>query len=91
MDFDCHGRDDTPSSPTAATDGPEQVLVLRLIGSDKAPVRCDNIDAKDLVGAKSVDRCYGRVAAAGQVATGNTNSLNMPRSAPMIDLRGEWK
>jgi hypothetical protein len=60
--------DDAECASAAATECPEQVRVLAFIGCDNVALRRDDLHLKDVVGAETVDRANGIVAATRQVA-----------------------
>lgn len=75
VDSDGHGDDDAPGSSTTATDSPEEVSVLLLVGSDEATIRCDDVNAEELVGSKTGDGADGGVTTTGKITTSDTNIL----------------
>jgi hypothetical protein len=75
VDSDSHGDDDAPSSSATATDSPKEISVLLLVGSDEAAIRCDDVNAEELVSSKTSDGADGGVATTGKIAASDTNIL----------------
>lgn len=75
VDSDSHGDDDAPGSSTTATNSPEEVSILLLIGSDEATIRCDDVNTEELVGSKTGDGADGGVATTGKITASDTNIL----------------
>lgn len=75
IDSDSHGDDDAPGSSTTTTDSPEEISVLLLVGSDEATIRCDDVNAEELVGSKTGDGADGGVATTGKITASDTNIL----------------